>query len=78
MATINVIRAWRDEEYRMSLTEAELAQLPANPVGGLMLTDEELKQASGGTMLSKPCGTCYACTDVTFNYYGYNCCTGDW
>jgi mersacidin/lichenicidin family type 2 lantibiotic len=33
MSTQNIIRAWKDESYRSSLSGAELAALPANPAG---------------------------------------------
>jgi mersacidin/lichenicidin family type 2 lantibiotic len=35
MSKINVIRAWKDEEYRATLTVQELAALPANPAGSV-------------------------------------------
>ena len=28
-----IIRAWKDESFRRSLSDAELAQLPAHPAG---------------------------------------------
>lgn len=45
----DVIRAWKDEEYRASLSEAERAQLPENPAGLTELSDSALDTASGGT-----------------------------
>ena len=48
MSTQNLIRAWKDEEYRLSLSEAERALLPENPAGSVELTDAELDQAAGG------------------------------
>jgi len=33
MSHTEVIRAWKDENYLLSLNEAERAQLPANPAG---------------------------------------------
>jgi mersacidin/lichenicidin family type 2 lantibiotic len=50
--SVNVIRAWKDEEYRLSLSEAERALLPANPAGLIDLTDAELSGIDGGTELS--------------------------
>lgn len=45
MSKANVIRAWKDTEYRNSLTAAELNNLPANPAGyvliDLNLSDDE-------------------------------------
>jgi mersacidin/lichenicidin family type 2 lantibiotic len=43
-----VIRAWRDPEYRQSLSLAERALLPAHPAGAVELTDAQLEGAAGG------------------------------
>jgi mersacidin/lichenicidin family type 2 lantibiotic len=43
-----IIRAWKDENYRRSLSDAERAQLPANPAGKIDLTDAQLEQVVGG------------------------------
>lgn len=45
---IDVVRAWKDEEYRSSLTEAQRAQLPENPAGLIDLTDEAINEVVGG------------------------------
>lgn len=44
----NIVRAWKDEFYRQSLSDEERAQLPENPVGELELTDTELEGVFGG------------------------------
>ena len=46
----NIVRAWKDEFYRESLSDEERAALPENPVGELELTDAELGSvfAAGG------------------------------
>jgi mersacidin/lichenicidin family type 2 lantibiotic len=46
----NIVRAWKDEFYRQSLSDEERAQMPVNPVGELELTDVELGSvfAAGG------------------------------
>ena len=49
MTKLDVIRAWRDKEYRESLNEQELATLPAHPAGLIELPDEVLNSAAGGT-----------------------------
>lgn len=54
---IDVIRAWRDEEYRDSLTEAERASLPENPAGVATVDDTALRSVSGG--LTARCGTTF-------------------
>lgn len=47
MSKIDVIRAWKDEEYLASLSEAERAMLPSSPVGFMELSDPELEAISG-------------------------------
>ena len=48
MSNLDVIRAWKDAEYRNSLSEAERAQLPLHPAGLIELSDVELDAAAGG------------------------------
>ena len=45
--TIDVIRAWKDESYRESLTPEQRAALPANPAGAIELTENELAAVDG-------------------------------
>ncbi len=50
MSQQDIIKAWKDEDYRSGLSEEARAALPANPAGLLELTDEALDDlmASGG------------------------------
>jgi mersacidin/lichenicidin family type 2 lantibiotic len=48
MSVEKIIRAWKDAEYRLSLSEAERALLPANPAGAIELGDAELEGVTGG------------------------------
>ncbi len=50
--SVDIIRAWKDEEYRQSLSTEQLQQLPANPAGLIELSDEDMSSVSGG------CTTC--------------------
>jgi mersacidin/lichenicidin family type 2 lantibiotic len=43
----NIVRAWKDETYRQSLSAQEQAMLPANPAGEIELTDTELEAVYG-------------------------------
>lgn len=45
---LNIVRAWKDEVYRRSLSEEQYCRLPANPVGELELTDADLSSIYGG------------------------------
>jgi mersacidin/lichenicidin family type 2 lantibiotic len=49
MSTEQIIRAWKDEAYRKSLSEVERAQLPEHPAGLVELTDEQMESVAGGT-----------------------------
>lgn len=65
MSKIDVIRAWKDPEYRNSLSETELGALPANPAGPMELTDSELDAATGGASYTPRCMSCIHCADTT-------------
>lgn len=45
---IDVVRAWRDEEYRLGLSAEELAALPEHPAGAVELPDVTLRSIAGG------------------------------
>jgi len=42
----DIVQAWKDEDYRQSLSEGEHMELPVNPVGEL--SDAELQGIMGG------------------------------
>ena len=71
---IDLARAWRDQDYYLSLTEEERADLGAHPAGALaLLEDTVLKSITGG------CST--MCPPVTFSFAtcdtsGTAVCTG--
>ena len=54
MAHEDIVKAWKDEEYRLSLSDEARTQLPLHPAGMLELTDEALDDliANGGQPLS--------------------------
>jgi len=52
MSNIDIIRAWKDEEYRHSLSEEQRSQLPENPAGSLELADQEMQNLVGGAAKS--------------------------
>jgi len=58
MRNMDIIRAWKDPEYRLSLSEAEKALLPDHPAGLIGLTDAELGAVAGGRAITfgPPCG----------------------
>lgn len=52
MSKLDIIRAWKDEEYASSLTDVQRAMLPENPAGLVELTDQDLQTAAGGTTIT--------------------------
>lgn len=61
MKHLDIIRAWKDPEYRNSLSAEQLSQLPEHPAGMSTLSDEALELAAGGlratTDPGSGCGT---------------------
>ena len=49
MCKLDVVRAWKDEDYRMSLSDAERRMLPVNPAGLIEISDSDLGLVGGGT-----------------------------
>jgi mersacidin/lichenicidin family type 2 lantibiotic len=43
-----IIRAWKDKNFREGLSDEQRAQLPANPAGLVEIDDEQLVQVAGG------------------------------
>ncbi len=60
MSTESIIRFWKDEEYRLSLSEAERAVMPANPAGAIELDDAELGAVIGARPIISVNVSCYA------------------
>lgn len=44
---INIARAWKDAEYRKTLSANELALLPENPVGAVEISEDEASDIVG-------------------------------
>ena len=60
--SVDIIRAWKDEEYRQSLSTEELKQLPENPAGLIELSDEDMSSVAGGcTGCGNPLHTVIMC-----------------
>ena len=75
MSHAEIIRAWKDEAYRSSLSEAEMETIPEHPAGLIELPDSALGEAAGGTGSVWVCsclGPCptdnFACETVPFAF----------
>ena len=67
MSRLDIIRAWKDESYRNSLSPAQKALLPGNPAGMVELTDAEAATVDGKLSVAI-CSTCHGCTHVTSRF----------
>jgi mersacidin/lichenicidin family type 2 lantibiotic len=79
---MNIARAWKDPEYRATLSDDELAAMPEHPCGPVELGDEALALVAGArteglytlgccggfTAKTTACGSCKAtCRAATCN-----------
>jgi mersacidin/lichenicidin family type 2 lantibiotic len=67
MSNNNIIRAWKDPQYRNSLSEAERAALPPHPAGAIEILDADLDNIAGGGVAAPVTHDCsnictYVCT----------------
>lgn len=62
MSKADVIRAWKDPEYRCTLGPAELASMPENPAGSIELTDDDLDGTEAAIATTYATCTCTTAT----------------
>jgi mersacidin/lichenicidin family type 2 lantibiotic len=65
MSTADIIRAWKDPQFRAGLTADELALLPEHPAGLVELDDAFLDGVAGGQRAPGTCSlgsSCWRCT----------------
>ena len=51
LSGVDVVRAWKDSEYKFSLTGEQQSALPEAPANLDDLSDEELEEIAGGTII---------------------------
>ena len=62
MSTLNIIRAWKDPDYRRSLTAEQRARLPAHPSGAIEFQDLDFVYGSVSPHTHSPCKKCFSGT----------------
>ena len=82
MKPMEIVRSWKDEEYRQALAAESRTRLPEDPAGLVELTDAELG-AIGGAGEDRTWGGCYSMNVVCPGSNGlfcsfWGCATGDW
>jgi len=68
MSKIDVIRAWKDQEYRASLRDSELALLPAHPAGAVELPLDDFHSAGANENPATYPGMCSCLGICPFTY----------
>lgn len=68
MSKLDIVRAWKDEEYFDRLSDSERSLLPENPAGIVELKDQDLVQAEGGTTISLTIGCFSLFTICTISF----------
>lgn len=48
---VDIVKAWKDSEYRQSLSPEQQAQLPPHPAGMVELADVDLDNVQGASFL---------------------------
>ena len=69
MTMVDIIRAWKDAQYRESLSDEQRALLPEHPAGLIELADAELETVAGAAL---PRTYATQCSD------GWRCISGSW
>lgn len=60
MSTDEIIRAWRSEDYLLSLPSPQRQALPANPAGAVELLDRDIDSIEACTHACTGCASCWS------------------
>ena len=55
----DIIRAWKDEEFRQGLSDAQRAQLPDHPAGAIEMSDLDADKSWAARTGRTRCHRCY-------------------
>jgi mersacidin/lichenicidin family type 2 lantibiotic len=72
-----IIRAWKDEEYRAGLNDFERQLLPSHPAGIIELPETQMDDVAGGTltfMCTINCTLGPICTQWLYSIYSGGTC----
>lgn len=75
MSNVDVIRAWKDEEYRLSLSETQLAMLPDNPAGLVELSNPFAGDLGGVLFTEQVVTQCLTCVTLCVPTFVASCTT---
>jgi len=66
MKKTDIIRAWKDQDLRNSINDAEISGLPAHPAVAFNLSDDDLRSVSGALGRTFPEGVKISNTDCCY------------
>jgi mersacidin/lichenicidin family type 2 lantibiotic len=72
MLPLDIVRAWKDPDYRLTMNDQDQAALPQHPAGMMELSDEALQEALGAQNYQPDTGflcvsTVLACATAAFS-----------
>jgi mersacidin/lichenicidin family type 2 lantibiotic len=73
MSHAKTVRAWRDYDFWLGLSDAERGSIPANPAGVTELMDAEMDFVAGGSD-TLPDQTCTSSCISTYTASHTRCC----
>jgi mersacidin/lichenicidin family type 2 lantibiotic len=75
MTSFDIVRSWKDPRYRRNLSVQQRQTLPQHPAGSAILSDQELKAASGLMDQEDALGVSTTAIDCTlFTFHGWKSC----
>ena len=67
-----IIRAWKDEKFRLRMNNADRSLIPDHPAGLIEIPEEELVEAVGGA----GCSISLTSIERTCDWLTIGCCDG--
>jgi mersacidin/lichenicidin family type 2 lantibiotic len=75
ITSFDIVRSWKDPRYRRNLSVQQMQTLPQHPAGSAILSDQELKAASGLMDQEDAFGVSTTAIDCTlFTFHGWKSC----
>ncbi|HEU4391193.1 MAG TPA: mersacidin/lichenicidin family type 2 lantibiotic [Blastocatellia bacterium] len=71
MGTEQIIRAWKDEKFRLRLSDADRSLVPEHPAGLIEIPEEELNEVVG-----QGCSLSLTSIERTCDWLTIGCCVG--
>ena len=74
MSNLDIIKAWKDENYRANLSSSEQELLPENPAGAIELSGSEMEDIDGGSTSWVVTAISFATANLCYSIYKRGSC----